>query len=135
MALHLSVILSSLALISTLAVEQPFSYATLASGTCESNGYQSIYGGSECKKAAKSMKYTWGAEFLNVGNYPDLADGCSIRGGWTNLVGGFDLFTNPKGSCIIGHDAPDWIPELKGIASCKCTRFSPCICKRLVKRA
>lgn len=92
----------------------------VTSGTCEKAGYKSIYDFDDCKMAANYLNYK--IKFSSDDDYKDVVNGCSAR---TKV----DLFSTPKGTCVVGHSTPLWIPGLNGKADCKCSDFHPCICR------
>lgn len=99
----------------------PKHYEVITSGTCQSNGYLPISNFDLCKEAATSVgrSYSWTPGGLSA--YQDVVDGCSIRNKR-------DLFVNRNNACKVGHPTPDWIPLVKGKATCKCSVFQPCVC-------
>jgi len=89
----------------------PLEYFEMASGSCSSAGGETITEKSECSAAAKELGFgiTWGPN----GGYPDVVNGCSVRGG--NM-----LFLNSITDCKEGTIA----------GSCSCGSMNTCLCKR-----
>jgi len=92
-------------------VPPPLEYFEMATGSCSSAGGETITEKSECSAAAKELGFgiTWGPN----GGYPDVVNGCSVRGG--NM-----LFLNSITDCKEGT-----IP-----GSCSCGSMNTCLCKR-----
>jgi len=88
------------------------SFATVTSGTCDSNGFLPIYDSLTCSSAAQALGFSisWGPH----GGYPDVVGGCSVRRS-------FMLFIQPKGKpCNEG--------SISG--SCSCAQSpNKCLCQ------
>jgi len=93
----------------------PSPYAFTRSGTCESNGLQTITSRHECSTAAASLGVlvTWGP----YGGWLDVVDGCSLRGQG-------DLFYNVAGRCDPEDKVGFWT-----YTGCQCAAKQPCICE------
>lgn len=115
-------------LMRTTARSAKSKYISIGSVTCEALGLVTITDPKECGTAAKALNYTVDESLVRP-RRADIADGCTIGGSF--VPNPFHrLFSQKKGTCVPGHDAPDSTPELNGKANCLCSRFQPCICKR-----
>lgn len=102
-------------------------YFSISSLTCEMLGYQSIYNGPECLRAARYMKYTYQEEFIG-GDYPDIVDGCTILGDFAD-DSEFIIHSQSKGWCDPSHPYFRTKNDVHENNHCHCTRYTVCICK------
>ena len=96
-------------------------FVEITTGTCESMGHAVIEDGAECKQAAELFAFaiTWGPN----GGYSDVVDGCSVRGKDSLFI------ILPKG-CIKGSPTPEWVPGANSKATCECTVWQSCFCRK-----
>jgi hypothetical protein len=96
-------------------------FVRVTTTTCADNGHAIITEHAECSQAAAahSDKVTWGPN----GGFADVVDGCSIRDAT-------QLFDNAEKTCKPGISTPEWVPGANGKATCTCTAWQPCFCRR-----
>ena len=107
---------AALQLLQSATVAAEGKFVKVETGTCASNNHLVIESKPDCIAALQAIDHlaqTWGPN----GGYPDVTDGCSIRG--KN-----QLFCNNEKTCVKGTLSP-YHP--KG-ATCDCTALQPCLC-------
>jgi len=103
----------------TTTTQVSSTYVQVTSGTCETDGYETLTSLQECMTAASELGQSG---FINSSSeHIDVVTGCSVR---FSVSTGTMLYFNEPNNCD-----PTKNMDLYTYTGCECTIWMPCVCK------